>query len=376
MSLPPALFPQVLAPRGQRAEPGVEPMSGAAERREQGVLEDGRREHRIVFPDQGVNELLDRRPDDVEKAGRARPVRELEVPPLGDLAAGPPYRFLGEGDGGEVPEVARKVVRLIDNEVDPVRWEVHPPVEGPADVRVEEERVGSGDDPRTRHEPLRELVGAQVLLPGELVEIAGVGELASEPFEDGLDVRLQDPGIVRAAVEVGEVDLPALGELRSRDQGRLARHRPLGRPLAVGAQLPVLLRGRPLHLGDVLQEEAPTGPTLQTDREQGPVEPVGDRSRLVQDLDLLRVRPDEVEDLVVGRLRVLEEGCEGRDRLPTARGGVDQEGSAPLDEVRDLGKDPVLARSDPVREQVGGARGGGCARRRPGSGVPSPRSGF
>jgi hypothetical protein len=138
----------------------------------------------------------------------------------------------------------------------------------------------------------------------------------------------------------------------------------------------VLLGGRPLHFRDVLEQEATAGPALEADREQRAVEPVGDRPRLVEDLDLLRVGPYQVEDLVVGRLGMLQQWSKGRDRLAAPCRGVDQQGSAPLGDVRDLGQDAFLPRPQSVREQVRRLDGRSCARRRPGSTVLSPRSGF
>jgi hypothetical protein len=69
----------------------------------------------------------------------------------------------------------------------------------------------------------------------------------------------------------------------------------------------VLLRGGPLELADALEQEATAGPPLEADREDRLLETPGDRPGLLDDLDLLGVRPDQVEDLVVGSLRVLEE---------------------------------------------------------------------
>ncbi|MGA8663796.1 MAG: hypothetical protein WB809_01825 [Thermoplasmata archaeon] len=102
---------------------------------------------------------------------------------------------------------------------------------------------------------------------------------------------------------------------------------------------------------------------------------MGDRPHLVEDLDLLGVGPDQVQDLVVGGRRVLEQRREGRDRLPAPGRGVDEKGAPPGREVADGVEDQVLARSDAVREQRGGP--GGCSARRSLDSAPTtPRSGF
>jgi len=96
----------------------------------------------------------------------------------------------------------------------------------------------------------------------------------------------------------------------------------------------------------------------------------------VEDLDLLGMGADEVEDLVVGRGRVLEERRERGDGLPAAGRGVDEEDPAPFGDLRYLSEDAVLPRPDSVGEQVGRLGGGSGTRRKPGSTIPSPRSGF
>jgi len=88
----------------------------------------------------------------------------------------------------------------------------------------------------------------------------------------------------------------------------------------------------------------------------------------VQHLDLLGVRSDEIEDLVAGRLGVLEERGERRDRLAAARGGVDEERTAAGDDLADLPEDRLLARPDPVGKQEGGSAGRGRGRSTNGSG--------
>jgi hypothetical protein len=52
---------------------------------------------------------------------------------------------------------------------------------------------------------------------------------------------------------------------------------------------------------------------------------VADRGHLPQDLDLLSVAPDEVEDAVIGGLRVLQQRGERGDRLAGAGRGADDE---------------------------------------------------
>ncbi|MCI4342892.1 MAG: hypothetical protein L3J92_02075 [Thermoplasmata archaeon] len=96
----------------------------------------------------------------------------------------------------------------------------------------------------------------------------------------------------------------------------------------------------------------------------------------MQDLNLLGVGADEVEDLVVRRGGVLEERRERGDRFPAAGGGVDEEDPAPFGDLRDLREDAVLPRPYAVGEQVGRLGGRGGTRRKPGSTVLSPRSGF
>ena len=81
------------------------------------------------------------------------------------------------------------------------------------------------------------------------------------------------------------------------------------------------------------------------------LEPVRDRSGLLQDLDLLRMGPNEVEDLVVSRLGVLEKGGQGRDGLAGAGRGVDQERAPGTNDLVEGTDDRLLARTQPVGEQ-------------------------
>jgi hypothetical protein len=137
----------------------------------------------------------------------------------------------------------------------------------------------------------------------------------------------------------------------------------------------VLLRGRPLDLGDVLEEEAASGPPLEPDRDDRTLEPVGDGPGLMEDLDLLGVGPNEVEDLVVRRRRMLQQGRERRDRLSAPGRGVDQEGASPVGQFPDRVQDLVLPGSYAVGEEWGGG-GGCCGRRSYDSGGFIPGSGF
>ena len=209
---------------------------------------------------------------------------------------------------------------------------------------MEEERVRRGDETRVRDELLGELVRAEVLLPAVGLKLVRKGELRPEPLDESVEVRLQDPGIVRAAVEVGEVDLPALGKLgRGGERGFPLEH-PLGRSLAVGAELAVLLGGRAFHLGDVLEEEAAARATLEADREERLVEAQRDGAGLVKDLDFLGMGLYEVEDLVVGPHGVLEQWREGGDGLPAARRSVHEQRSPALPDLRDLAENRFLTR--------------------------------
>jgi len=91
MTLPPTLVPKVLPPGREGPEPGVETVRGASERRQERVLEDRGRKDRVLLPDEGFDQLLHGGDDDVKEAARARPVGELEIPPLGDLRPCPPH---------------------------------------------------------------------------------------------------------------------------------------------------------------------------------------------------------------------------------------------------------------------------------------------
>ena len=113
----------------------------------------------------------------------------------------------------------------------------------------------------------------------------------------------------------------------------------------------MLLGGRPLHLGDPLEEEAPALATLEPDREDRVVETVGDRADLGEDLDLLGVGPHEVEDPVVGRLGVLDQRGECGHGLAAPRGSVDQKCAAVPGELGDRREDAVLPGARTVREQ-------------------------
>ena len=115
MSLPSTLVPKVLTPRRERAEPGVEAVRGASERRQKGVLEDRGRKERVLLPDEGFDQLLHGGNHDVEEPAGARPIGELEVPALGDLGPRPPYGLEGQRDRRELPEVVRQVVGLVDD---------------------------------------------------------------------------------------------------------------------------------------------------------------------------------------------------------------------------------------------------------------------
>ena len=194
------------------------------------------------------------------------------------------------------------------------------------------------------YELLRELVGAEVLVPAQLVEFARGGELRAEPLDQLVDVGLEDAGVVRAPVQVGEVDLPSLGQLGRGGERGFPGHRSLGRTFPVRAELPMLLGGRPLDLGDVLQQEATPSAPLESDGEDRPLEAVADHASLLQDLDLLRMGPDEVEDLVVGGLGVFQERCEGRDRLAAPGRGVDEEGSPATGSLGHGGDQRLLSR--------------------------------
>ena len=372
VALSPPFLPQALPPGRERAEPGVEPVARPAEGGQEGVLEDPGREDRIVLPGERLDQFLDGGPDDIEEPGRARSFGQLEVPPLTDLRSGATHRLLREGDGRQFPKVVREVVGFVDDEVDPFRTDAQPLEQRAPDVRVEEERVGRRDEAGVRDELLRELVRTEVLLATEALELGRVRKLGTEPLDQSLEVGLEDPGVVGAAVQVGEVDLTSLGQLVGRGQRGLPLHRPFGRPLSVGAELAVLLRSRPLHFGDVLEQEATAGAPLQADREDRPFHAVRDRPGLVEDLDLLGVGPDEVEDPVVGEGRVFEQGGQGRDRLAAPRRGVEEERPPTGRERAHLPEDRLLARPHPVGKEEGGLWGGRRRRRRGCSGSFEP----
>jgi hypothetical protein len=106
---------------------------------------------------------------------------------------------------------------------------------------------------------------------------------------------------------------------------------------------------------------------LEANREERLVEAMGNRARLVQDLDLLGVGAHQVEDLVVDLDRVLEERGERGDRLAAARRSVHEERPAARGEVLHLAQDRFLARPGAVREQERCLR----SRRGGGRGLPS-----
>src|SRR5690242_11882554 len=85
-----ALLPERLAPRGKGSQPGVQPMGGPTDRRQQRVLERRVGEHAVLILGVCLHELIDRRRDDLEQAAGPGPVRQLEIPPFVQLSSGPP----------------------------------------------------------------------------------------------------------------------------------------------------------------------------------------------------------------------------------------------------------------------------------------------
>ena len=94
-----------------------------------------------------------------------------------------------------------------------------------------------------------------------------------------------------------------------------------------------------------------------------------DRPDLLQSLEFLRSGSDEVQDSVIHGLGVRNERCENGDGLPDSRGSVNREAPSRLRERVRCQDDPVLPRTQAIREEGGCERGFGYRVRR---GRPSP----
>ena len=125
----------------------------------------------------------------------------------------------------------------------------------------------------------------------------------------------------------------------------------LGRPLAVGAEMAVLLGGGRTDAFDALEEEAPALAAGKPEREERSLASVRDRPALPEHLLLLGVRADEVDDAVVGGLGVLEQRSEHADGLAGAGRRLHEERPAGPAESGYRLQQLALAGTDPVGEE-------------------------